>query len=86
MTEEEISQEVNQPPYFDGYEYKSELPSVEVEVDRQIFYELPEAMDRDDNDVTMRVVAGSAKIASCRNCIKLDQSSNGIVFTLTSEY
>ena len=85
-TEEEISEKVNQPPYFDGYEYKNELPSIEVEVDREIFYELPEAMDRDGNDVNLRLEAGSAKIKSCQSCMELDLSSNGIVFTLTNEY
>ena len=41
------------------------MPSIEVEVDREIFYELPEAMDRDGNDVNLRLEAGSSKIKSC---------------------
>ena len=56
---DEISEEVNQPPYFKGFEYKNELPSVEVEVDREIFYEFPEPMDRDEDQVTIRIEAGN---------------------------
>ena len=62
------------------------MPSVEVEVDREIFYEFPEPMDRDEDPVTIRIEAGSTKLKSCQECMELDQQSNGISFVLTQDF
>ena len=59
------------------------MPSVEVEVDREIFYEFPELMDRDEDQVTIRIEAGNLKLKNCQECMELDSQSNGISFILT---
>ena len=59
------------------------MPSVEVEVDREIFYEFPEPMDRDEDQVTIRIEAGNSKLKNCQECMDLDSQSNGISFILT---
>ena len=64
-TDEEVNEEINDPPYFKGYEFQTQLPSIEVEVGIETYYPLPEVRDRDNDTVSIRFEAGSSLIESC---------------------
>ena len=73
-SEDEINEEINQPPYFQGYEgiNQHELPPTTIEVGQSFFYPFPVSMDRDDDDIEIRVETGNQILENCGDCYQYD--------------